>query len=64
MNLKAWMNLKDEVNFKKNLKMVLYIPKRSLDADFFFSPILKDAFVKEKIIVIDEIDKRLHQYCN
>ncbi|MBP3502577.1 MAG: ATP-binding protein [Clostridia bacterium] len=52
--------IENENGDKENYELELQEESLGTQSLFFFSPILKEAFEKGKVIIVDEIDKSLH----
>ena len=60
VRISTFHEIEDENGNKENYELELQEESLGTQSLFFFSPILKDAFEKGKVIIVDEIDKSLH----
>ena len=60
IRISTFHEIENENGEKENYELDLNEESLGTQSLFFFSPILKEAFEKGKVIVVDEIDKSLH----
>lgn len=60
VRISTFHEIESENGDKENYELELQEESLGTQSLFFFSPILKEAFEKGKVIIVDEIDKSLH----